>query len=89
MGQTGNIYNEYDDDIEMDDEFLRGDPELREKYGCSGDCSHCMGIDTCEETRVSEGIATALALIVIMAFGAAIIFGPIIFAIYWVFRYLR
>ena len=48
-----------------------------------------MGIDTCEETRVSEGIATALAFITIIGFIAVIIFGPIIFAIYWVFRYLR
>lgn len=88
MGQTGNIYNEYDDDIEID-ESLRGDPALQEKYGCSGDCAHCMGIDTCEETRVSEGIATALAFITIIGFIAVVIFGPIIFAIYWVFKYLR
>lgn len=56
--------------------------ERKQKYGCNGlcyggknehgqKCSMCGGVDTCDETRIDEGFATFVGLVVIV-FGTPI-----------------
>lgn len=46
--------------------------ERKHKYGCNGHCYGgdgcpiCGGIDTCDETRIQEGIATLIATLTVM-----------------------
>lgn len=64
--------------------------ERRKKmYGCDGLCylnnenhQFCGGIDTCEETRVQEGIATALAVLTILLTPIAVIVAIVV----WLFN---
>ena len=69
--------------------------ELRNQYGCNGFCYGgidengdevpiCPSIDTCEETRVGEGIA--LALVILSSFAACVGLG--IGVLYYLFKWL-
>lgn len=54
-------------------------------YGCDGRCYYdngvCGGIDTCDETRVSEGIASAMAVLLIIGTPVVIIVAMVFFII--------
>lgn len=71
-------FKEYDDDIDKTEPDIYD--EIRHQlYGCNGDCygAHgqiCPCIDTCEETRLKEGFATGVTVVVIVLI-SLVIFG--------------
>lgn len=63
--------------------------ERKQKYGCSGLCyggkdengvelQICGGIDTCDETRVQEGIASCLAALILIFTPVALVIGGVV-----------
>lgn len=65
--------------------------ELSDKYGCDGDCYGkysgyiCGGVDTCEETRHAEGLATlAVVCLFLLFILATIVIAPIVLLVKWI-----